>query len=196
MPQHARDGETITVASNKEAARLNERIRAERIARGLVDDSTTTTGSDGLSIGAGDLIQTRRNDTSLGVANRQQWIVQHVEADGSVWVRDAHDERKRERTRHLPAEYLSEHAHLSYAATAYGMQGVTTPSSHTILTDSINGAAVYVGMTRGRGENALHVIAETRAEARAQFIDAMERDRADRGLADATERAASACTAS
>lgn len=192
IAQHARDGETITVASNKEAARLNERIRAERIARGLVDDSTTTTGSDGLSIGAGDLIQTRRNDTSLGVANRQQWIVQHVEADGSVWVRDAHDERKRERTLHLPAEYLSEHAHLSYAATAYGMQGVTAPSSHTILTDSINGAAVYVGMTRGRGENALHVIAETRAEARAQFIDAMERDRADRGLADATERAAEA----
>ena len=32
----------------------------------------TTTGSDGLSIGAGDLIQTRKNDSDLGVANRQQ----------------------------------------------------------------------------------------------------------------------------
>jgi len=192
VAQNARDGETITVAGNEDATRLNERIREERIARGLVDNDTTTTGSDGLSIGAGDLIQTRRNDTALGVANRQQWIVQRVEPDGSVWVRDAHDERKREHTRHLPAEYVSEHTHLSYAATAYGVQGVTAPASHTILSDGINGAAVYVGMTRGRGENALHVIAESHAEARAQFIDAMERDHADRGLADATERAAEA----
>lgn len=192
IAQNARDGETITVASNDDAARLNERIREERIARGLVDDATTTTGSDGLSIGEGDLIQTRRNDTALGVANRQQWIVGRVEPDGSAWVRDAHDERKREHTRHLPAEYIREHTHLSYAATAYGAQGVTAPASHTILSDGINGAAVYVGMTRGRGENALHVIAESRAEARAQFIDAMECDHADRGLADATERAAEA----
>lgn len=187
-----RDRETVTVASNEDAARLNERIREERIARGLVEDATTTTGNDGLSIGEGDLIQTRRNDTALGVANRQQWIVQRVEPDGSVWVRDAQDERKREHTRHLPAEYVSENAHLSYAATAYGVQGVTAPASHTFLSVGINGAAVYVGMTRGRGENALHVIAESRAEARAQFIDAMERDSADRGLADATERAAEA----
>ena len=192
IAQNARDGETITVAGNEDATRLNERIREERIARGLVDDAATTMGRDGLSIGAGDLIQTRSNDTALGVANRQQWMVQHVEADGSVWVRDAHDDRKREHTRHLPAEYIREHAHLVYAATAYGVQGVTALASHTILSDGINGAAVYVGMTRGRGENALHVIAESRAEARAQFIDAMERDNADRGLADATERAAEA----
>lgn len=126
------------------------------------------------------------------MANRQQWIVQRVKPDGSAWVRDAHDERKREHTRHLPADYIREHTHLSYAATAYGVQGVTTSASHTILSDGINGAAVYVGMTRGRGENALHVIAESRAEARAQFVDAMERDNADRGLIDATERAAEA----
>ena len=192
VAQNALYGETITVASNEDATRLNERIREERIARGLVDDAATTTGRDGLSIGAGDLIQTRRNETALGVANRQQWMVQRVEPDGSVWVRDAHDERKREHTRRLPAEYIREHAHLVYAATAYGVQGVTAPASHTILSDGINGAAVYVGMTRGRSENALHVIAESRAEARAQFIDAMERDNADRGLADATERAVEA----
>ena len=106
IARNARDGETITVAGNEEAARLNERIREERIARGLVDDATTTTGSDGLSIGVGDLIQTRHNDTALGVANRQQWIVQRVDLDGSVWVRDAQDARKREHTRHLPAEYI------------------------------------------------------------------------------------------
>ncbi len=184
------DGEAVTVASNDEAAQLNDRIRDERIAQGDVDRAVTTTGSDGLSIGCGDLIQTRKNRTDLGVANRQQWIVQHVEQDGSLWVRDAHSDRKREHSLRLPAEYVREHAHLSYAATAYGVQGVTVPAAHTVLGEQIGGAAVYVGMTRGRNENTLHFVAEDMADARAQFIEAMERDRADRGLADATERAA------
>ena len=112
--------------------------------------------------------------------------------DGSIWVRDAHDDRKREQSRRLPAEYVREHAHLSYAETAYGVQGVTAPASHTILTEGMGGAVVYVGMTRGRDENALYVVAENMAEARQQFIDAMERDHADRGLTDATEWAAEA----
>ena len=72
------------------------------------------------------------------------------------------------------------------------MQGVTAKGSHTILSDAMSGAAVYVGMTRGKQENQLHVIAENTADARQQFIDAVERDRADRGLADATQRAAEA----
>lgn len=118
--------------------------------------------------------------------------MQHVQSDGSLWVRDANSDRKREHTLHLPAEYVREHAHLSYAATAYGVQGVTVPASHTILTDSMGGAAVYVGMTRGRETNTLHVVAEGLADARAQFIEAMGRDRAGRGLADATERATEA----
>lgn len=185
----SQEGDAVTVASNDEAARLNDRIRDERARLGVVDDAITASGSDGLSIGRGDLIQTRKNSADLGVANRQQWIVQRVEQDGSLWVRDAHSDRKREHTLHLPAEYVREHAHLSYAATAYGVQGVTVPASHTILTDSMSGAAVYVGMTRGRNENTLHVIAEDMADARAQFVEAMERDRADRGLADVTERA-------
>lgn len=184
------DGETVAVASNDEAARLNDRIRDDRARRGLVDDGATTTGSDGLSIGRGDLIQTRQNRPDLGVANRQQWIVRHVEHDGSLWGREAHSDRKREHSVHLPAEYVREHTHLSYAATTYGVQGVSAPASHTILSDGISGAAVYVGMTRGRTENTLHVVAEDMADARAQFIAAMERDRADRGLTDATRRAA------
>src|SRR5699024_7808790 len=63
---HARDGEAITVATNDEAAALNERIRTGRIESGEVEDTVTTTGSDGLTIGAGDLIQTRKNSSDLG----------------------------------------------------------------------------------------------------------------------------------
>ncbi len=187
-----REGEAVTVTSNDEARTMNARIREERVARGEVDDRHTATGSDGLPIGAGDVIQTRKNNTSIGVANRQNWIVQHIEQDGALRVREAGNGRKRQRTVRLPAEYVAEHAHLSYAATAYGVQGATVTGSHTILTDATSAAGVYVGMTRGREQNLLHVVAESQEQAREQFIAAMERDRADSGLTDATERAAEA----
>lgn len=186
------EGEAVTVTSNDEARAVNARIREERVARGEVDDHHTTTGSDGLPIGAGDVIQTRKNNTSIGVANRQNWIVQHIEENGTLRVREAGNGRKRQRTVRLPAEYVAEHAHLSYAATAYGVQGATVTGSHTILTDATSAASVYVGMTRGRKQNLLHVVAESQEQAREQFVAVMERDRADRGLTDATERAAEA----
>ncbi len=189
---HAQAGEAITVATNDEATALNERIRTRRVEHGEVDDTITATGSDELPIGAGDLIQTRKNDTALGVANRQQWIVQHVENDGTVYAREAASGRRNPRTIALPPEYVSEHAHLSYAATAYGVQGATVNSSHTFLTEATSAAGVYVGMTRGREQNRLHVVADDMVDARAQFVTAMERDPADRGLTHATAQAAEA----
>ncbi|MGJ0204493.1 AAA family ATPase [Leucobacter sp. gxy201] len=126
-----RDGQAVTVATNDEATRLNARIRDQRVRAGTVDDQVTTTGSDGLPIGRGDLLQTRKNDTSLNVANRQQWVIQHVEEDGTVWAVEADSGRKRDHSVRLPAAYTSEHAHLAYASTAYGVQGATAPVSHT-----------------------------------------------------------------
>ena len=189
IAQSARKGEAVTVSTNDEARTINAHIREERVSQGLVDDTTIVYGNDGLPIGAGDVIQTRKNNTDVGVANRQQWVVQHVEDDGALSVREAGSRRKRQRTVRLPADYVAEHAHLSYAATAYGVQGATVQGAHTILTDATSAASVYVGMTRGRNENLLHIVAGNLADARAQFIEAMERDRADRGLADATHRA-------
>lgn len=186
------DGEAITVASNDEAAALNERIRTGRIERGEVDDTVTATGNDGLPIGRGDLIQTRKNDTALSVANRQQWTVQHVAEDGTVYARETGSGRRNPRTVALPPEYVREHTHLSYAATAYGVQGATVNTSHTMLTEATSAAGIYVGMTRGRETNRLHVIADDMADARAQFIEAMKRDPADRGLDHATTQAAEA----
>lgn len=190
IAQARKGGDAVTVTSNDEARAVNSSIRDERVKCGEVDERRTAHGNDGLPIGAGDLIQTRKNRTDLGVANRQQWVVQHVADDGTLSVLETGSGRKQQRTVHLPADYVTGHAHLSYAATAYGVQGATVEASHTLLTDSTSAASIYVGMTRGRNENLLHVIAENQAEARAQFIAAMERDRADRGLADATQRAA------
>jgi hypothetical protein len=183
------DGETVTVATNDQAAAFNERIRARGVASGLVDDTATVTGSDGLPIGEGDLIQTRKNDNTLGVANRQTWTVQRVQ-EGAIWVSEAGVARRTSRLVRLPVEYVNEHAHLAYAATAYGVQGTTVPASHTVLSDPISAAGLYVGMTRGRAQNLLHVVAENMDDARQQFIAAMGRDRADLGLEAATRQAA------
>ncbi len=181
-----RDGDAITVATNDEARELNARIRDQRVCAGQVDDHSTATGSDGLSIGRGDVIATRRNDAEVQVANRQTWTVQQVSTDGTVWARENGTGRRRQRTVHLPAAYVAEHTHLAYATTAYGVQGATVIASHTILSDALDASGLYVGMTRGKDTNHLHLVAADLDDARAQVILALERDRADRGLAAAT----------
>jgi thymidine kinase len=183
-----RDQDAVTVATNDEARELNSRIRDEQVRGGYVDDHHTATGSDGLSIGRGDVIQTRQNDSAVHVANRQTWIVQSVGDDGTVWVTE-HPASQRQLTVQLPADYVAKNTHLAYASTAYGMQGATVPESHTILGDAMDASALYVGMTRARNSNRLHVVAADLDDAREQFILALERDRADRGLANATAAA-------
>lgn len=188
------DGDAITVATNDEARELNARIRQTRVRLGEVDDTRTATGSDDLSIGAGDVIQTRNNDSDLGVANRQTWIVQNVGTDGTVWATENTSGRKHQRTVRLPAAYVAAYTHLAYASTAYGVQGATVPESHTILTDELDASGVYVGMTRGCDTNRLHVVAADLEDAREHFVLALERDRADRGLTAATQTARKAVT--
>jgi hypothetical protein len=181
-----------TVATNDEARALNDRIRAQRLARGEVDDTTTASGNDGLPIGAGDVITTRKNDSTLGVANRQTWTVHSISSDGTVWAVDNSSRSKHPRYVALPGSYVSEHVHLAYSATAYGVQGVTTTTAHTLLSEALDASGVYVGMTRGRASNVLHIVADDLDEAREQFIDALHRDRADRGLQAATTDAQAA----
>lgn len=176
------NGSTYTGPS--EAAQL---IRDERVRGGLVDEAQTTMGSDGLSIGTGDLIQTRQNDSDVQVANRQTWTVQSVGSDRALWVKENGNGRKRQRTVRLPAEYVAEHTHLAYASTANGVHGATVPASHTILSDTLDASDVYVGMTRGQETNRLHVVAADLDDAREQFAAALERDRADRGPVAATQ---------
>lgn len=182
----------VTVATNDEARALNELIRAQRVARAEVDETTTVAGSDGLPIGRGDVITTRKNDNALGVANRQAWTVQGVGSDGTVWAVENSSPPKHRRSVALPSSYVGEHVHLGYAATAYGVQGVTTTTSHTQLSEALDASGVYVGMTRGRDSNVLHIVAEDLDEAREQFIGALQLDRADRGLQMATADAQAA----
>ncbi|MFT4216089.1 MAG: hypothetical protein QM619_02755 [Micropruina sp.] len=78
---------------------------------------------------------------------------------------------------------------LGYAVTAYGVQGATVDVSHTVLSDALDAAGVYVGMTRGRHANLLHIVAADMDHAKEQFTEALTRDPADRGLVVATTAA-------
>lgn len=66
---------------------------------------------------------------------------------------------------------------------------MTVAESHSVVGDAMGAASVHVGMTRGRRFNRVYIVAADAGEARAQFVLASERERADRGLARATTAA-------
>ena len=58
-----------------------------------------------------------------------------------------------------------------------------------VVSDHSGAAATYVGMSRGRGRNVAHLVADTVADAREQWTSAFARDRADLGPGRARLRA-------
>jgi hypothetical protein len=81
----------------------------------------------------------------------------------------------------LPAGYVAEHVQLGYAATEPGNQSDTTTASITLATNATTCRGLYVGMTRGRQRNDVHVVTDTHNPGDA--IDVLEQilgsDRAD-----------------
>ena len=173
----------VTVATNAEAELVNAAVRELRVAAGTVNDTAVTFGMEGVRIGPGDYIVTRRNDTERNVSNRQSWVVNEVLSDGAVVAGDG------ARRVYLDPSYVSEAVQLGYACTDYGNEGVTTARSVTSVGSATSAGGLYVGATRGRYDNTLHLVAQDREDARAQLVAAFGRDRADRGLDVARARA-------
>jgi exodeoxyribonuclease V alpha subunit len=173
----------VTVATNTEAELVNAAVRELRVAAGTVNDAVVTLGMEGVRIGPGDHIVTRRNDTERNVSNRQSWVVEDVFSDGAVVAADG------ARRVHLDPSYVTEAVQLGYACTDYGNEGVTTGRSVTSVGSATSAGGLYVGATRGRYDNRLHLVAEDREDARMQLVAALGRDRADRGLDVARARA-------
>lgn len=67
--------------------------------------------------------------------------------------------------------------------------GETAHTGHLVLDEHTSAASAYVGETRGRTANDLHLVAKDIDDARAQWIDAADRGRPDLGL-DAARQAA------
>ena len=179
-------GETqaVSVATNDEASLINGSVHEQLVERGLIDTTVTVNGSDGLEIGVGEKVMTRRNAAELGVANRQIWTVTAITDTGHVQVVGANQEQA-----NLNPEYVGEFLHMAYATTDYGVQGETATHSELLLSDATDAAGVYVPMTRGRHTNTVNIVADTTAQAREQWIEAAGRDRADLGLGPAIYRA-------
>jgi hypothetical protein len=170
------DGRVLVVADTREqVAALNAAIRDGLVAAGGVDDRHTVSTDAGERIGVGDRVATRRNDRDLDVANRETWTITSAHSDGSLTVSGERGERR------LPAGYVSGQVELAYASTVYGAQGDTVATAHLVVGEHTGAAAAYVGMTRGQHVNTAHLVAESIEDARAQWVEAFGRDRADLG---------------
>ena len=143
----------VTVATNAEAEAVTMAVRELRVAAGTVNDAVVTSGMEGVRIGPGDHIVTRRNDAEptcrtgrAGWSKRcsptAQWWPPRAPA-GSTWTRPMSARRSSSVT----------------PTTDYGNEGVTTTRSVTSVGSATSAGGLYVGATRGRYDNTLHLVA-------------------------------------
>lgn len=138
---------------------LNARAQADLIAAGVVRAPAVAL-ADGLRVGMGDVIVTRRNDRTIRtgpsswVKNGDRWHVLEARDDGALFVR----RESGGSSVMLPGHYVAEHVELGYAATTHRAQGATVDTAHTLVVgEGLTREAFYVGMTRGRQANHAYV---------------------------------------
>lgn len=166
------DGRSVVVVagSNEQATAIAASVRNQLVELGLVGEDGVLLGLDGCTAGVGDLIAARQNDYGIGVFNRAQYQVTAIGDDGSLTVvptdRDAANihptdpgaaDHEGTGAVILPADYVSEHVQLGYAATVHAAQGLTVDAGHVVTDGSLDAAALYVALTRGRLRNTAHV---------------------------------------
>ena len=158
---HTAGKASILVAETQQAVTaLNQRARADRIIDGTVNPDKELTLHDESAVCEGDMVITQRNDRRLGsgaswVRNGDRWTVTKLRQDGSVTIRPIG--RRFGGSIVLPAAYVAEHLDLGYAVTAHRSQGVTTDTSHVVVTSTTTRENLYVAMTRGREQNHAYV---------------------------------------
>jgi hypothetical protein len=129
------------------------------------------------------VVVTRHNNRALldehgePARNRETWRVDHAHLDGILTVTRTAGHG----TATLPGDYVAEHVRLGYAATAHGHQGDTLDVAYTLVSASTGHRGLYVGATRGRDANHLHVVTDVpdAGEARDVLDCVISRDRAD-----------------
>ncbi len=179
---HTGHGHTvaITAATNDEVDRLNTAIQTARLERGDLNPDLAVTGGHGDRLHPGDVVATRRNDRTLTtdrgviVKNRALWTVTHTQPDTGTATLTGPDG-----TIALPGDYVAEHVRVAYANTVYGTQGATVDHAITLVSGATDHRNLYVGATRGRHTNQLHVIADSPEDARGVLEAALARDRVD-----------------
>lgn len=171
----------FTAPTNDQARTLNSRARSWLVEAGAVGDDQVLLTAGGDRVGAGDEIQTRRNDRAQStehgqwVRNRQRWRVEEVLDDGRLTVRGRGGRVT------LEAAYAREHVELAYFTTVHSAQGLTRDVGGTLVDALAGWRSLYVGMSRGRERNTAYVVLDSDQDARAVLERALRRDRADLG---------------
>lgn len=182
---HHADGRTVAIvaSTNDHVDALNDAVQRVRLTVGDLDPSTAVPIGDGEHAHIGDVVASRRNDRGLctergePVRNRDLWTVVATHGDGALTV--SHLGGHGSVT--LPADYSRAHVRLGYAATEHGHQGDTVDISLALVSGATTRRGLYVGVTRGRDENWIHVTTDTPdvGEARDILDAVLAHDRAD-----------------
>jgi len=173
----------VTAQTNAHVDLLNDTIQHHRRQHGDLDAHRAVPIAGDETASPGDVIVTRRNDRTLlddhgePVRNREHWHLTAVHADGSITA----TRRDHPGTVTLPVDYVRSDVRLGYAATAHGHQGDTVDVSYTLVSTATTHRGLYVGATRGRHENRLHVVTDVRdlGEAGDLLAWILNNDRAD-----------------
>ncbi len=181
---HDRGDTTALMAStNQQVDAINARVQTVRRYRGDVADVRPVLIGGGERADIGDVVATRRNHrhltTTTGerVRNRDLWTVTGTHDNGDLTLTPTTGPG----TITLPAEYVTEHVRLGYAATEMGTQSDTVTGSVELASSATTCRNLYVAMTRGRQDNTVCVITDTHdiADARDILDTIISIDRAD-----------------
>jgi conjugative relaxase-like TrwC/TraI family protein len=154
---HAR--ESLMLAPTRDlVARLNHAARQARLTGTHPTREVLLADENRASVG--DMILTRHNDRRLGVSgtdwvkNGDRWTVTKINTDGSLRARHLHSGLRVT----LPSEYVANYVELGYATTVHAAQGSTADVVHGIVTGTEDRQLLYTMLTRGRGQNHVHVV--------------------------------------
>ncbi len=147
----------VMAADNASAKTINTLTRNEKEHAGIVGAKAGSFGRFNEPMGAGDVVQTRRNDNRIGVINRQRWIIDGINPDGGMRV---HRADKPSISKTLDTEYVNAHVHRADVVTVHAAQGATANAGHALLDDTWTREQAYVALTRGKNANVLHVVAD------------------------------------
>jgi conjugative relaxase-like TrwC/TraI family protein len=200
VSDYLRNRDTLLLAaSNEEAAQLARLVRERLTELHRISGADEITLADGNHAGAGDLVRARLNTRieadGQTLANRDT-----IRIDG--WHQGAFERLARVSRRtapgqwsrpfFVPASYLEQSAELDYAGNIHVAQGRTVDKAHLVVSEGMTRSQFYVGSTRAREENTIHVVTgppdpaqPTRAEREAFTAEAIDRASALRKAGDA-----------
>ena len=142
----------VLAARRGDAAALNDRIRADLRAAGLLDtDGVSVPGAGGCrDYAEGDLVTVTRNDHRRGLLNGTRATLTGV-AGGQLMLHTYDD-----RTVAVPASWAGGHLDHGYALTVHKAQGLTVDTALLDGTTALCQQAGYTGLSRGRVANHLY----------------------------------------